>query len=402
MNKKKKTSVKSNLKPLLSGLLSLSILSGCTNRKYYDDVEKNALEYYKDKYHLQDVTVVRSYKAGNNGLFGYIGVKDRAYEMSDGNSVYWAESLQKYSDNAQSKEITKAFEEQMLNRFLSSFTYPFINTSFSLNRTKYDSFDECVFTAYYDGHIETFLKEERPSLSGLTIVLETDDQESCEKEITRFYDSLREYVSGWNEIYILNEGLDAYTKEDLYIDDKSLNVIAKAYLDYENKIKWYRQSYIEIFDGIFMTSIKKDFVLQEGDITLVERGTCADLQKMLDDSYYGMPVDAEENKKGGYMKKDQRHESRIVIDDPGLPLYQIQMTQRVLDELDERGCLDIFILDQREEGLPLMMYYGTSSTASIYVYTVCKRNEEEASYTSISPEYYYYFGTHQSYPYEEE
>ena len=99
------------LKGIVLVLLAMSVFlaSGCASEKHYRAVEKKALEYYQDKYGLEDITVTDSYKAGNSGLFGYLDVEDRAYEMSDGNSVFWDEDNERFSDNAQADEINEAF-----------------------------------------------------------------------------------------------------------------------------------------------------------------------------------------------------------------------------------------------------------------------------------------------------
>ena len=133
-----------------------------------------------------------------------------------------------------------------------------------------------------------------------------------------------------------------------------------------------------------------------------EAGTCEELQQMLDAGYEAMPVDAEENKNGGYMVHDQRHEKRIVLDDPSLPYYRLKLSQRVLDELDSQNCISVYFLDLREGGLPLMMYYGPESNATYSVYCVCRYREGRGEYSSLNPDYLYYFGTHQLEAYEGE
>ena len=114
-----------------------------------------------------------------------------------------------------------------------------------------------------------------------------------------------------------------------------------------------------------------------------------------------MPVDAEENKNGGYTVHDQRHEFHVVLDDPNAPLYRAKLSQRVLDELDSRNCLSLYVLDNREDGLPLMIYY-TGSTSPYSVFRVSEPGGDRAVFCELNPQYYYYFGTHTSYAYGEE
>ena len=70
-------------------------------------------------------------------------------------------------------------------------------------------------------------------------------------------------------------------------------------MDLSNKISWYRQAYIEVYEGVFVTSCKYDFTFKDGDVLFEEAGSSAELQQMLDDGYYALPVNAEENKNGG-------------------------------------------------------------------------------------------------------
>ena len=372
---------------LLALALAFSaLLSGCMDRAHYDRVEKKALKYYQNKYSKKDVEIVDSYKAGNNGLFGYLGVEDRAYEMSDGSSVYWDDSLETFADNAQADQIRSDFEQEILQPLLAAFPVPYQATPAALNRTNYDSFDESVFTAYYDGDIRTYLAEERPRLDGLQIALQTEDRETGERAVEAFYEALKPYVKGSNEVFLLTEGLDALSGDDWRYDDQ---------------IRWYRKLYVEAFADIKIASVKANFDLQEGDVVFEQVGTCADLQKLIDEGYYGMPVDAEENKNGGYSVHDQRHESHVVLDDPDAPLYRAKLSQRVLDELDSRNCLSLYVLDNREDGLPLMIYY-TGSTSPYSVFRVSEPGGDRAVFCELNPQYYYYFGTHTSYAYGEE
>ena len=389
---------------ILASALAAALLSGCRSAKESEDLKRDALRYYQKKYGLKDVTVTDSFKAGNPGLFGYISVTDMAYVMSDGNSVYWNDTDKTFSDSAQANEINRAFRLNVLAPALTVYTSPLKMTDCSLNRTDMESFDECVFTAYYDGDVEAFLRKEKPEISGLTVAVQTDDRDTCGKETEAFYGSLNGLVTGWTEVFMLSEGLDGLTGSSWYPDWHGTNVTGKAYLDFrqdhKEEIRWYLQNYVEIYGGIRVTSTKYGFVLGGGDVALEQIGTCADLQKIIDEAYEALPVDAEENKNGGYMKKDRRHESRAVIDDPSLPLYRIRMSQRVTDALDSYGRLSVFVIDSRDgDAQPLMMYYGKDTTAAFTLYRVRGGEPGRGEYTDLSPDYLYFFGTCHYEPY---
>ncbi len=392
--------MKRNLWKKLGALAAAGMLLGCTDRKHYEDAEKAALRYYKEKYNLEEITIVNSIRAGNSGLFGYVHVRNRAYEMSDGNTVYWNDSLQKLSDTRQAEEITAAFQKEIMDPLFARFSFPKKISSYSLNRTQYDSYDECVFNTYYDGDINAFLKEEKPVVNDLVIVLETKEQEKCEAEITAFFEALNEKVTGFGNAYVLKSGIDDVVNEKMYVDTYAFNVTADARMDFGKKISWYRQKYIEVTDGVYAASFKRDFTLEEGDIRFEQAGTCADLQKMLDESYEAMPVDAEENAKGGYLVKDRRHENRIVLDDISQPLYRAVFSDRVKKELDSRQTISVSFMDTKGNR-PLMVYYGPERKASIYVFSIFRDDRNRGSSHSLSESQYFYFGTHHSVPYEE-
>lgn len=389
-----------NKKRVLMALLAVvlsaaALLCGCESSRHYASVEKQALKYYQKKYGVKGVEIVDVNAAGDYGLFGYIGVKNRAYEMSDGFSVFWDDSEQVFADNAQAQAIRADFEREILQPLVGSFSYPYKTLPASLGRTGYESFDECVFTAYYDGDIRAFLREEKPAMDDFRIALQTEDREGCEREIEAFYEALSEYVNGYSLAYVMTDGLDALSGDDWYPDTHAQNVLASAELRYGEKIKWYRKIYFEAFEGVYVASVKANFDLQEGDLVFEQVGTCADLQELLDEGFFSLPVEAEENKNGGYSVHDQVHESHVVLDDPDAPLYQAKLSQRVLDALDSRGCLSLYVLDSREDGLPLMMYY-TGSSNPYSVFQVSKPGKDTAVFCELNPQYYYYFGTHTS------
>ena len=379
---------------LMCAAMCTALLSGCAFKGKSAAAEEKALAYYKEKYALEDVFVVNSHKAGDyNAPLGYLGVKDLFFEMSDGRCVLWNSESGRLSDNAQAEEILSAFEKEFLETRLSAISCPMKLTDYTLNRTEYDSFDENVFSAYFDGDILAFLKEERPEIGSLSIALQTEDRDACEEEVRAFFDELSEYVGGTGEVYILRDGIESLTGSDWTLSRSNPNVTAFARLYFGDAIYWYRQSYIEIIDGVFVTSDKSGFVFEEGDVRLEQIGSCAQLQQMLDKAYYALPTEAEENKKGGDLKPDQRHETRYVLDDEEAPLYRLVLSRRVLDELDRDNCIRVIFLNRRGDGLPLMKYTGKNSRYAHCVFKSCDDGREDGSFDVINPEYLYYFGT---------
>ncbi len=371
-------------------------LSGCVKDKaHYEAVQKKALSYYRKKYNDRKVTITESYKAGNSGLFGYVGVKDRAYDLSDGYSVYWNEDKQTYADNRQAEEIAAAFEKEIMGPAIAELGVPVGYSAYYLNRTNMDSYDECVYQTYFDGDLRKFLQEEKPRLSDLIVELEENDSVDIEGKITGFYDTLSSWVKGLATVNVLRKdaGFVPGNTELVYRWIKDPEMAVQAQFVLGNEIQWYCQVYIEVFEGVYVMSDKANLTLSEGDIVFEEVGTCEQLQALLDEAYYSMPVDAEQNKNGGYAVHDQRHEKRVVLDDPSAPLYRLKISDKVQEYMKDDGRLPAYMYTEREDTLPLMIYPGYGNLR-INVYKVYGTKDTGTQYESLTVEDLFYFGTH--------
>ena len=386
-------------KRLILCILCLFLLSGCVEeRVHYASVEKKAQTWYRKKYGLKDVSITSSFKAGNSGLFGYIGVADRAYEMSDGYFVYWDDDKETFYDNRQAEEINRDFDEEILSPLLQSIPAEYFVSEYSLNRTGMESFDECVFHELYEGDIISFLKAEKPEPYRLKITLRQKDGFDHEACAEALYRALKPYLSGYMNVCIVNE--EASLETDRYSTLKDPDILSYASVSFSDQISWYRKVYIEILDGIYVCSDVADFVLEEGDVLLQEAGKAIELQQILDESYEAMPVDAQENQKGGYMVHDQRHESRYVLNDTDAPYYRLTLSDRVLSALDSDSHLAVYIRNDREDGIGFYVHYGYGTSGSWCLYRVAESGEVNFEY--LHPDNLYYFGSYETVKYEEE
>ena len=182
-------------KPLLLmavGLM-LTCLSGCAKEKaHYTDVQRKAEKYFKEKYG-EKASVVNSTVAGNYGLFGYLGVKDRAYEMSDGTMVYWNDEEQYFADNKQTEEITAALRSKVIEPALSAMDPGCRVNEYTFNRTRMDSFDETVFREYYDGNLEAFAEKEEIIFSDFEAMVH---ESAYRAGVEEFYNTVGKYLKG--------------------------------------------------------------------------------------------------------------------------------------------------------------------------------------------------------------
>ena len=341
------------MRKILLILLCLLMIAGCSpqERRHYREVEKNALSYYREKYDDRSAKIENTFKAGNDGLFGYLDVGDRAYEMSDGCYVYWDDSEAVFYDTRQAEAINQAFDEQLLMPLIDELKSHVLLSSHLLNRTGFDSFDKSVFHEYYDGDILAFLKKEKP-FDDLRMFIIEHEGFQAEAWIEDFYARTDPYLSGWTMVTVLREPRDIINPDTFYpyLSDSNVSLIAR--FSYGEEIGWYRQKYVEVVDGIYLCSDEKNLTLEAGDIRFVAAGTGQDMQKILDDNYYAMPVHAPENENGVYQVKDQANEMRTVLKELNGTLYRVEFSERVKAALDSNDTIGVYIMTDRDLEMP--------------------------------------------------
>ena len=361
------------LRSILTGIVAVAIpmaLTGCgKSAAHYKKVEKDAVRYYKEKYG-DTVTVEKSIVAGNSGLFGYLGVKDRAYELSDGAMVYWNENGQYYADNRQAGEIDAAIREEIMKPAIAELGAEAVVSEYSINRTGMESFDECVYREFYDGSIRDYAKKEQIRISDLSVAITAQD---FKEKTERFCKALESYsMEGGGEIGVAGEGWqEPLSLEICQTARGNPNAAAYGMVNFGEGVRWIENVFVEAAPGVVVSSGMYDFVLEPGDVVLEEAGTGQDLQQKLDEAYYSLPVEAEENKKGGYTARDQAHESRAMLGDLESPIYQIRFSERVQEKRDSNGKVTLYIMtDLPQEGY---LWYYTNTER--YAYTLFRLAE---------------------------
>ena len=109
------------------------------------------------------------------------------------------------------------------------------------------------------------------------------------------------------------------------------------------------------------------------------------VQKMLDEAYYAMPVDAKENEKGGYSVRDQRHESRAVLTDPEAVIWRVQFSERLRDEIEKGDFRNSFyVLTDDPENTQLWSYLVKDDRYRFCVWKVTDDSVLRGAYKSFS------------------
>ncbi|MCR5810495.1 MAG: hypothetical protein K6G34_03680 [Lachnospiraceae bacterium] len=323
---------------LTVGILSL-LLTGCNNedKKHHEEVMKNAEAYFENKYG-EKAAINDYYAVGNTGTFGWdmLFADDYVFEMSDGTKVYWDENGGYYADDKQADEITTAIREKIMAPALAELGDEAVVSEYTFNRCDMDSFKGMVFRNYFDGDIFAFAK-------------------------TGFIAAASPYFSKFGgQIAVASASYEGDLDLDTFCyHNATRDPIARAdgYFSLDEGVHWIENVYVEVVPGLDVMWSHYDFVLQPGDVILEQAGTAADLQKMLDDAYYALPVDAERNIKEGHaVDPDQRNEGRKVLVDADASIYQIRYSDRVKEQINKYGYYFEFMMDGTIE-YPLWHYY---------------------------------------------
>ena len=284
--------------------------------------------------------------------------------------VYWNENGQYYADNRQAEAIDAAIREEILKPAIAELGAEAVVSEYSINRTGMESFDECVYREFYDGSIRDYAKKEQIRISDLSAAITAQD---FKEKTERFCKALESYsMEGGGEIGVAGEGWqEPLSLEICQTARGNPNAAAYGMVNFGEGVRWIENVFVEAAPGVVVSSGMYDFVLEPGDVVLEEAGTGQDLQQKLDEAYYSLPVEAEENKKGGYTARDQAHESRAMLGDLESPIYQIRFSERVQEKRDSNGKVTLYIMtDLPQEGY---LWYYTNSER--YAYTLFRLAE---------------------------
>ena len=370
--------------------------TSCKDKK--EDIAKKAKAYYEKKYDLKDATLSDPFKAGNSGLFGYIGVEDLAFEVSDGSFIYYDKEEDRFYDSKQAKQIEEDFETKLLPELMEEIRSPYVLKDSRIAATRYESFDECVFHEYYDGDIRDYLAKERPSIPDFLLTVQAQDD--SKDQIASLYEKMASYFKGGAEVRVVKEGSSYLLEENKeeYIGRDDEDLIAQASLYFNDRMYWHEPHYIQAMEGVLISSDMADFVLQEGDIVLEEVKDSPSLQEILDEAYYALPVEAKENKGSSYTVRDQKHEEHIVLDDQDLPYYRMVFSDRVKEKIEKEMFPVYFKVDSSMMS-PMYYRYGGGKKYQLHL---AAENNGKADFMTLHKDDLFYFGTFQKVEYQDE
>ncbi|MBQ3546447.1 MAG: hypothetical protein IJA34_15895 [Lachnospiraceae bacterium] len=243
-----------------------------------EDFKEMAKEYYENKYNME----LQINDIGYISTGGLVSneTNDMYIKVSNGSTIIYIEETKKLYDNRQAKEIINNIEETVLENVFANVSSITNIEEIFYNNVKVNEFNiftkqgikGSYFNSYYDGDIEKFLANEEVVFDDLRLFAICDDSSKTESIKNKVIDELQKsnikYEESNIELRILTRDCyDKYLNKEYRLPDIDMTECYAKYVLGEKEYS-YVQKYIEVTDGIFITSNERDFLLETNDIVL--------------------------------------------------------------------------------------------------------------------------------------
>lgn len=387
---------------LLIFLIGLILnLSGCLTAEQkleLADFATDAANYYKAKYGEEPNIESCNFYTDFSGPIP-TRTKHMYARCHDNTYIFYDADRDLLVDNHQSDKISTAIEVE-LKRQLNAVA-DIISGSELIVRDYCSSayagaYEGNFYHTYYDGDITAFLATEDVQLTANLYLLCDENapwaeaQKKCEEIIrTNFR------TSNIVTLTVLSE--ECYnTKRGEYgvyagIDD--LGCYAEYTMTGSNTDS-YIQKYIKIADGIYVTCAEKNFVFEDGDVSIVEAISAEDLNAKIYSRWNELSEVVPANKGASYVNPDKVHENYSLVSATS-PIYQIQFSERVQKRFSDGNVATylLFVPDEASatEGDAVLVYRDAEN--SYRCGTIAAANESSAGWIDLNEKDYYFIGS---------
>lgn len=374
---------------LLSGVMLL--LCGCltpSQKARLEEFAEEAAVYYEEKYGTTVTVTDYGYCYESTSVFSER--TDHMYaECSDGTVIIYDHTQDIIADNKQSEQIHDAINAAFcadMDALAQQIGDARIVTGSCWSSYYSGDFDGYFHHAYYNGNIEDFIKDEDiPLRANISLVCE---REGAWKEAEAAILQLLQTRYRTHHTVTLNAINDrCYRFNDYYhVSYEGCFAVLEIAADgVERRI----QKFIKVADSVYVTANARNFVFEDGDITLVRADlTEEDVNQLILDNYRALPETAEDKKTATQENQDY---ATIFAN---TPIYQLQFSDRVKAQFPDG--VDVFLrYEPYELDVPL--------TNEVYCFTIgaeplysCKQISDSLEYTTsvyhITEEHYFFVG----------
>ena len=374
-------------------LICIFFMCGCgvskEEEKHLDKITKQSVSYMSEKYGKNFEVIESSFILASETLFPSYS-DDILIKMSDETKVIYKSDENKFYDDYQASQISNSLESSIWNPMLEKIKpYGFDESGVEpiFNRYSRVNFYGSFYNSYYDCDINKFIKQENPTISiGIassyfehrSIYVISEDNEIWKEKYNIIKETLDTYFpdSYTNFVFLTNELYNKRKSDPLF----HVNIGMEGCWAEGNNIDLEIQKYIKISDGIYATSNEKNFDLIDGDITLKEVMTGAELQALIEN-----PLN----------QSDSTYKELANVKSP---VYEFVFSERIKDanaKYGDAAGLDLYIKFVPEE-------LNLSTNNNLYRYRdngynyIVATGDGVSKYESIpifKTRYYYWIGT---------
>lgn len=329
-------------------LLLCVALGGCMTweeRAVLDTFPEKAAQYYTAKYGEDPDIVEADYYYT---CYGLPQRTDTIYGIcQDGTVILYQSDDDLFLDNRQERQITEALEQEFEGS-LAEIEATMDNGRFHVKSLSFSyrsmGFESAFFHHYFDGDVKAFLEREDVRMVGNLWLI-------CDRE-----DSWQQAAE---EMGVLVEKMyRGGTYMRLAIMDETCHSVGNSYPDValpgchgvwefdDGQVEWWIQEYIPLVPGLYATSNKANFRLEEGDIRFIPAITEAELNELLKKRYKELPLAVGGGQTQAKSNTDGYGQITAVT-----PIYRVEFSQRVTELFGDN--ISVYLLFCPEEaGLP--------------------------------------------------
>lgn len=382
---------------ILAILLSLTGCLTVEQKEALADFEKEAAQYYKDKYGETPNIQKCDYYIDSTGIFPQ-RTDDMYARCKNGEYIIYDASRKLLVDNRQSLEASEAILAEFTARIneiaktveTGEFKIENYNSSTYLT----DLSDSNFYHAFYDGDIEKFMAAEDIQLSAnLYLICDKEDswqaaQQKCEMLI-------REDFRTDSSVSLVVLSRDCYDQKGISADIEYEGCWAKFSMDKESTDS-YIQNYIKVSDGVYVTCAKENFVFEDGDVQMIEALTEQEINELILQRYNLLPDKAPENANGSYMVKDKTREKYSIVS-ASSPIYQITFSERVKNAFSSGKVAVYFTFKPDETNFADSdgLFKCTNNETIYRCVALTRESDNISSWTQINEMDYYFIGSHE-------
>lgn len=253
-----------------------------------EEYASRAESYYEKKYNT-DIEIVDSTYNYYVSTFREYLTSEMVFTTSDNNVIFYKSYENSFSDTRQTKEIYHKISDSLLPELTEYIKNPFYwdydTESFMCNTELIaDEYDKSVFHTYYDeDNWVAFFAKEKPTIYFENRLFIISGETTKYEEITEYITALFSQYMDISRLEIVFLSEELYQQEKIYeIEGEEGFYESRTILGHTSYS--VSQNYVQLTDGIYITSLETDCEYCEDDFVISEEMPLKDIASVYGDA----------------------------------------------------------------------------------------------------------------------